>query len=191
MDPLNFLKEVQQIPDQYGDGFTRTVPIQLHSLRNSSGLTLDASTTNPRLAALETNFLGMQWLAGNAAVAVLNWTVPIDYDETADRLDIVVLCNSAGDTDTPTLDANVYQKRAGASLSADLDATASAAISNNTAKAAERVIKIRSEGLRAGDVLSIHLFPGTHATDAVNVYGLGVRYKSTLVSYRLSHRDPS
>jgi hypothetical protein len=101
------------------------------------------------------------------------------------------MVNSAGNTNAPTFSANVYQKRAGTALSANLAPSASAAI-NKSATAAtaagEVTITVSGKGLKAKDVLTILLAPGSHSTDAVNLYGLEIRYKSTIAAYHEANR---
>lgn len=173
-----------------GLGFKKSEPIILQDLCTAAGLTLTAGTSPP-IAALETNFIGIQWAAGNAAKVLLNFTVPVDYDQTTDVLNIHLLANSAGNTDAPTISANVYNKRAGTALSADLAPTASAAITKSAtaATAASDVfVSIAGKGLLAGDRLTILIFPGTHGTDAVNLYGIELHYWSTLVAFNQASR---
>jgi hypothetical protein len=191
MNPQNFLKQLGEIPNKMSDGIRRSIEIKLHDLRTSTGLVLDATTTNPRLAALEVNHQGLQFLAGSVAPFIFNFTVPVDYDETADVLDIRVLANSAGNTDGPTLSAQVFRKRRLTALSADLAPAATAAIPKSAAPAAigdYNVIKVRSKGIKAGDILTITVFPSAHATDAVNVYGIDINFRSTVAAYNFSDR---
>lgn len=190
MTPSNFFQALKSMFFTGGSGFVRSVVIPLTDLKTSAGLTLTAGT-NPLVAALETNAVGVQWAAGNATAALLNYVVPLDFDQGADLLQIVFLVNSAGNTDAPILDATVYRKRAATALSADLDPTASAAIPKSATAAtaaAERTIILSGKGLRPRDVLTILIAPGTHATDAVNVYGVEARYKSSLVAYAPADR---
>jgi hypothetical protein len=185
MNMTQFLRRLKGMIVTGGDGLTKSVVIPLTDLKTSAGLTLTAGT-NPLTAALETNAVGVQWAAGNATAALLNFVVPLDFDKGADLLQVAFMVNSAGNTDAPILDATVYRKRAGAALSADLDPTASSAIPKSATAAtaaAERIITLLGKGLQARDILTILVAPGTHGTDAVNVYGVEVRYKSTLVAY--------
>lgn len=172
-----------------GVGFIRSYTVPLQSLRTAAGLTLTAAT-NPLIAALETNFIGLQWASSDSTKAQLNFTVPLDYDENSDTITLAILVNSAGTTDSPTLSANVYKKSAGAALSADLAPAASAAIPKTTAAtaAAVRTITISGKGIKAKDVLTILIAPGAHTTDAVNVYGIDIQYKSTLVAFSSANR---
>lgn len=186
MSPFNFLAQVGRIPRAASRGFRKLKTLNpISDLRTTGGLVLTGAT-GPLVAALETNALGVQVAAGTTAAGSFNFIVPKDYDKTADELRINVLCNSAGDTNVPTLTATAYRKRAGAALTAALTVTASAAIPNNTTKAAERTVILTGNLLQAGDAVTINLVTGAHATDAVNIYGVEVQYKSSLV-----FEDPS
>ena len=174
-----------------GVGFLKTANLNLLSdLRTSAGLTLTAGT-NPLVAALETNALGIQWAAGDSTKGSIVYKIPNDYDENSDTLILSMIVNSAGNTNAPTITANVYNKRKGTALSADLAPSASAAIPKSATAAtaaAEVTITIQGAGLLVGDVLTILLAPGTHATDAVNLYALSIRYYSCLVAMRSALR---
>lgn len=174
-----------------GVGYLKTKDINLLAdLRTSGGLTLTAGT-NPLVASLETNALGVQWAAGDSTKGSFQFAVPIDYDQGSDTLILSMIVNSAGNTNAPTITANIYNKRSAAALSADLAPAASVAIpkSATAATAASEVtITLQGAGLKAGDVLTILLAPGTHATDAVNLYGMSVRFYSSLVGYYPSLR---
>lgn len=121
------------------------------------------------------------------------WTfsIPRDFDATIDKLHIRFLANSAGDTNTPTIDAAMYRKRAGAALSADIDPTISAAVNSNTDIA--DWVEIVSEGdeWQPGDVVTCLFTTSAHTTDALNLYDLEVVYASDLVYYNDDERSIS
>lgn len=167
-----------------GLGFKRSTPVPLTDLKTSAGLTLTGATS-PLVAALETNAIGVQWASSNSSKAAYIIHIPGDYDETTDTLLLNYLVNSAGTTDSPTLTANVYQKRAGTALSADLAPAATTAIPKTTAAtaAAYRTITVSGKGLKGGDVLTVLVAPGAHTTDAVNLYSFNYTYYSTLVPF--------
>ncbi len=170
-----------------GLGFIRSAS---HTLKSATGLGLTAGT-NPLVAAFETNHIGVQWASGDSTKAMFTFVVPLDYDTTSDYLSIVLEVNSNGNTNAPTFTANVYSKRAGTALTADLAPAASAAIAKSataTTALAETTILVQGKGLKPRDVVTIYLAPGTHATDAVNLYGLEVRYRSTLVAFNSADR---
>ncbi len=182
MDQYNFLKQLEQIPTPGGDGF-RIIKHQnpIADLRTSGGLVLTAATA-PAVVAAETNALVVQAAAASTALGSFVFQVPKDYDTVKDELKINCLVNSAGTTDAPTLTTTAYNKRAGAALSAALTVKAvSAAVPSSTVKAAERTIDLSGNGLQPGDVLTINLVTGAHATDAINLYGVDVQYRGSIV----------
>ncbi len=186
----NFLKGLEALVT--GDGFKRVVQgININTLRLASGAILAADSGNPMRASLETYFEGVQLASSQTALGTLAFQIPRDYDETVDKLDIRFLANSAGDTDTPTIDASMYRKRAEAALSADIDPTISAVVNNNTAKADWVEVRSHDDGWKAGDAVTIILASSAHTTDALNVYGLEVVYASDLAYFEDSERSIS
>lgn len=181
MNQYQFLKQLSQIPTPGGDGVRVTSRIDILALRTAAGLVLDASTTNPRVAASETNALVVSAVASSNVLGSFVYEVPKDYDTVADELKINVVVASGGATDAPTLNASVYRKRAGLALTAALTTVASAAVPSSAAFAAERTITVSGNGLKPGDVLTIDLTTGAHTTDAINLSNVEVQYKGSIV----------
>lgn len=130
-----------------GDGYRKCVPLDiLADVKDGTGLILTAATV-PAVVALETNFYGLSVVANQTHMARFAWTVPQDYDSSADELRIRVACNMAGnnaaDGAAALITPLIYRKRpvpsvilddltalpAGLALSADLGAPATAAAS--------------------------------------------------------------
>jgi hypothetical protein len=186
MTPFTFLKQIARLVAA-GDGFRKDSHIDLASVRTAAGLILTGATV-PTIAATETNGLAIVAAASGTASGSFVWTVPGDYDQQADEAKIRVLANMAGATDDAvTLTATVYRKRAGTALSADLNPTADSsavpASASPTDDAAWLTIDISGESLRPGDVLTINLVASAHTNDALQIWGIAVRYKSCLVLY--------
>jgi hypothetical protein len=184
MSPMQFLKQLKRLP-RYGggDGVRRTVDIKLGDIKTIAGLTLTGATV-PTIAAIETNGLAVVAAAGGTQSGSFTFIVPKDYDQISDELKINVVANSAGNADSPTLTATAYRKRAGAALTAALTVVASAAVPKSAtpaAIAAERTIGLSANSLLPGDVLTINLVAGAHATDALNIYSVEVQYKGSIV----------
>jgi len=184
MNPFALLKQIGSTPSGGGDGIrvTRTLNI-VSDLRTAAGLVLTAATS-PAVLAVETNGLIVSAAATVNTLGSFNFAIPRDYDRTADQFRIAVLANSGGATDTPTLNATIYRKRAGAALTADAAPTASAAIPGLAAPAAiaaQVFIVSNSKGFRGGDVLTINLTSAAHTTDTIQIYGVEVQYRSAIV----------
>lgn len=180
MNPYSFLKDLERVIA--GEGFVREKVFSLADLRNTDGSAIGAIGAGDfGLAAAETNGLALKWNASDATAFTLNLALPGDYDGDKDSLKLRLFAQSAGDTDTPALDATVYRKRAGAALSADLDPTISDAVPNNTAKGGVVEINVSGKSCQPGDVLHVTVTPGAHTTDALFLYGLTLRYRSNLV----------
>lgn len=195
MNPYQFLKEIQGIPTGSasgglggGDGFREWVNINPPGdFRTSAGLTLTAATV-PAVANLETNGVGVQVIAGQTASGNFVFSVPKDYDPSRDEFSIRILAETSGTTDTPTFTATAYRKRPGTALSSALTVVASGTIPKSTAHAAELTVDLSGNGLLPNDIVSIGLTTSAHATDAVNIYGCGIVYRSNLVFTDMSAR---
>ena len=186
LNAANFLKRLEGVVT--GDGFKRVIQgININSLR-VAGLILTAST-EPSRESLETSFEGVRVSSSQTVLGDLTFLIPRDYDESVDKLYIRFLANSAGDTNTPTIDCAMYRKRAGAALSSDVDPTISAAVNNNTAKAGYVEVVSEGDGWKAGDAVTCVLTTSAHTTDALDVYGLEVVYPSALAYFEDDERS--
>ena len=173
-----------------GYGFKREIQgLDINSLRLASGGILAAGSGNPGRVALETNFEGVQLPSSQTDLGSLTFKIPRDYDQTLDYLRIRFLANSAGDTNTPTIDATMFRKRAAAALSSDLDPTISAAINSNTAIADWVEVNADSQSMQPGDAVTFYFTSSAHTTDALNVYAIEVIYKSDLVYFDPDDRN--
>ncbi len=175
-----------------GFGFKREIQgLDINSLRLETGAILVADSGNPGRVTLESVFEGVQLPSSATDLGTLTFKIPRDYDQTLDYLRVRFLANSVGDTDTPSIDAALYRKRAGAAISADLDPTISAVVNTNTALAAW--VKINADGLslQPGDAVTVDISTGgTRGTnDALNIYAIEVIYKSDLVYFDPDDRN--
>lgn len=160
-----------------GKGFLKNQPISILDFHlASSGAALTTTlTTNPGQAKTDTNFTTLSWAADKVVAAGLNFVVPDDYDKIKDHLKLKLKAAMSGSTDTPTIDAVLYNDD---DATTDLDPTISGALS---ATLAWIEIDCSDQGLEAGDCVHIQITPGAHSTDAINVYGAKWEYRSTLV----------
>jgi len=162
-----------------GCGFKKFIDL-FNLCRDTNGATLTNGTTPP-IAALESNLLGIVPASQSTFVCKIILEVPRDYDQTNDRLRLRFLANSAGNTNTPTLDATIYRKRAGVAISSDLDPTISPAVNDLTTLAGWVEINADGKGCQPGDILTIEITASAHGTDALNIYGVEAVYDSDLV----------
>jgi len=177
-----FLKRLEGVIT--GFGFKREIQgVDINTLRLEDGAPLLADSGNPGYASLETNFEGVQLPSTQTDLGTLTFKIPRDYDKDNDYLRLRFLVNSAGDTDTPSIDAAMYRKRTGVALSDDLDPTISAVVNTNTAIADWVEINADGLGMKAGDGVSFDISTGgTRGTsDALNIYAIEAIYKSDLV----------
>jgi len=191
MNPATFLKNTERIIT--GFGFKKAVPVNLgNCYKYDDGAPLSTTITAVGYDMLDTSskarviFIDDDETYGPA----FNFSVPEDYDESVDKLRIRVLCSmDGGETDTVYMDAEVYKKRAGAALSADLDPTAeTTAVPSAIASAAWSEISLDGESLQGGDQLTINLKTGAHTTDGIIIYGIEVVYAADLVHFDLDNR---
>lgn len=187
LNPATFLKSLERIVT--GQGFKRVIQgVDINSMRLATGGILAADSGNPGRVSLETHFEGVQLPSSQTDLGSLAFQVPRDYDESIDKMYVRFLANSAGATNTPTIDAALYQKKIETALSADLDPTISAAVQTSTAKADWVEIKAESQGLVAGAAVTWVLTTSAHTTDALNIYALEVVYYSDLAYFDSSMR---
>ena len=180
MTTQNVLKQMEHAVAEGGDGVIveRDVSAELRAVDG----------TLVAYGDVETNALATVHAASSTTLGDLIFTVPVDYDESRDELYVDVFAQSEGDTDTPAIDGAIYRKRAATALSADLDPTISAAISDDSTGGGRVTVDASGLGFQPKDVLSIKLTTGAHATDDVHVYGISIRYRSTIVAQNHSDR---
>ena len=175
-----FLKKMEGMIT--GFGYKKEIPgLGINQLRLPTGGILAVDSGNPGRVSLETSFEGVQLPSSQTALGSLTFKIPRDYDQSQDELAIRFLANSAGDTNTPTIDAALYRKRAGAALSSDLDPTISAAVNTNTVTAGYVEVNCDGLGLQPGDAVTVQFTTSAHTTDALNVYEIEAIYRSDLV----------
>ncbi len=180
MNPGTFLKRAESITT--GFGYKKEIPgLGINQLRLATGGILVVDSGNPGRVSLETSFEGVQLPSSQTALGSLTFKIPRDYDQTQDELAIRLLANSAGDTNTPTIDASLYRKREGVALTADLDPTISGATNTNTALADWVEVNCDALSLQPGDAVTVQLTTSAHNSDALNVYAIEVIYRSDLV----------
>lgn len=185
MNPFQYLKQMNSLPPPGGDGIRVEAGLNpISDLRTAAGLVLTAATT-PAVVAAETNALVVQAVASSNVLGSFVWAVPKDYDNVKDELSIRIVAQMGGATDTPTLNATAYRKRAGAALTAALTSVVSGALSN---AAKEVTIGLSGNGLKPDDVLTINLTSGAHTTDAINEYSVDLVFRSSIVTSDVTQR---
>lgn len=119
-------------------------------------------------------------------IGTVRFTIPRDYDEATDVLTVRVLASqltSSTDNDVQ-LDSQVYRKRAGAALTADLNPTIPSTVLSTTEQWVE--FSLTGNSFRRDDVIQFKLITDGHNdTDGeeVLIHDFEVVYRSTLVSY--------
>ncbi len=187
LNAAHFLKQLDGLIT--GSGFKRVIQgVNINTIRADGGLILTGST-NPNRNAVETSFDALVITNSQTDIGRLVFNVPRDYDQSLDYLKLRFLAESAGDTDTPTIDGAIYRKRAGAALSDDLDPTISGAVNTNTAKAGYVEVDCSDLDLRPGDAVNIELTSSAHTNDSLHIYGLEAVYKSDLVYFSKTDRS--
>ncbi len=192
MSQANFLSELNGIVT--GDGYKKSIPINLGQCRKyDDGVILNATVTETGIDMLDTGSKAFVIFVDDdqTDMFLFNFVIPQDYDESLDKLRIRALCSmNGGTTDIVYLDAEVYRKRAGAVLSADLDPTIDATrIPAAIADASWREVNSDGENMQGGDALTVVLKTAAHTTDAIHVYGLEVVYAADIVYFDEADRS--
>lgn len=187
MTPANFLPGIKNIPNPGGSGILRRVSVPLAAILGAAGANPGAIAAGAfGFKAVETNGLALAWNGEDVTEVLVETVVPVDYDAESDELKLRLLVQMGGATDTPALTADVFRKRAGAALSADL---AVANTEDASATASWLVLDISGKGLQAGDVVQVFVTPeDAHDTDALHLYGVEWEYRGVIVNYDADNR---
>lgn len=128
----------------------------------------DTSPSLARVNGATDKQMRIIWAAGNAAE--IQWATPYppDLDDTA-AIVAHFLARSAGATDTPVLTVSLWEGVGDTNAGGN-----TAALSNSIA---DKTVTMAASDVGAyPNVLSISVLPGTHATDAVWLYGAWLEY---------------
>jgi len=178
----NQLRGINQWQSLPGIKVEKPLPIREFHLQSDGSTLTTTITTNPGFDVFETNLVGLTWAAAKVVAAGYTIQVPHDYDEANDHLIVKVKCLMSGATDTPTIAIEAFVDD---DPSTDLAPDAITALS---ATATWKEIDLSGNSLTAGDIVQLTFTPATHGTDAIEVYGMKMEYKSTLVAYSKSNR---
>ena len=100
MNEVNMIRRLSYLVP--GDGYRKCAPLNiLADVKTTAGLVLTGATV-PAIAALETNFNGLQIVQGQTALGCIKWIVPDDYDSSIDEFRIRVAANRNGNTTNGT-----------------------------------------------------------------------------------------
>lgn len=185
MDQFNFLKMLDGLVT--GDGFRRDLGIPLGDIflfSDGSRLTT-TTTTNAGFAMAETNALMVTWAATKVVAVGLNFHIPGDYDQSKDEVTLYLDVQMGGATDTPTFTGNIYRKRSGSAISADLGPVSSGTMGSTSSRVS---LALTTLALQGGDNITVKLTPAAHGTDAIRLLGVYVRYRGDLVLFTESSR---
>lgn len=130
---------------------------------------------------VETHGLALQFVAAASSTFSYNFVVPRDYDESTDSFLMRLQAAMGGTTDTPTITATVYIKRAGKALATGAVTKVLTMASGTTSAMYEFDLSLN--GLKRDDALTITFAVGSHTTDVLDVYSTAVILRSCLVSY--------
>lgn len=172
----DFLKKCRIFIRQ-GEGFLKNLMVPLHTVHLASdGAPLTTTlSTNPGFALVDTYTTALSWAASVVVAAGIRVDIPDDYDSSKDHLKLRMMGKMAGSTDVTTgIDAIVYINGS----TTDTDPTKSGYLSSTDGWIE---IDLSGNGLEAGDVLQVNIFPEAHGTDAVNLSTIKFEYRSTLV----------
>jgi hypothetical protein len=135
---------------------------------NGGQLALDTAPVLERVNGATDQKLRLRWIAGNAAVITADFEYPPDLDDTFD-VDVQLLANMAGATDTPGISVAFFEGVGDTNAGGDTT-NLSAAVSQKTRTVLAADIGAYPKGA------TISLTPGTHATDAMHLYGSWIEY---------------
>lgn len=158
------------------------IPLDITSLREIAAndvqnlaahggiLATDSVPTLTRVNGATDKALVVTWAATNVdEVQFPPVTMPPDLDASSD-LTVHLLAKMSGATDTPTVDVQVFDGIGDTEMGG-----ATAALSDSLAELTVTVSAANVSGHPTG-FLNIALVPGTHGTDALELYGAWIEY---------------
>jgi hypothetical protein len=183
MSIANFLRKLKA-QNTIGPGIRveRVLPIREFHLQSDGSTLTTTLTTNPGFDVFETNLVGLTWAAAKVVPAGYTIQIPEDYDEDSDSLIVKIKCLMAGASDTPTIAVAAYVDDASTT---DLGPDAITALS---ATATWKEIDLSGNSLTAGDIVQLKFTPAAHGSDAIEVYGMKMEYKSFLTAFSKDNR---
>lgn len=178
MNQVNFLQRVNGLVT--GDGFIREVEVPLISVLVQSGTAV----------AEVSDMLALKLQDDNDSI-VVPFQIPLDYSESNDELAIVVTAElTTGDNDTNAIDLDldvVMQARPGEDAPAALTVVSD---SQDVAVTVEQyTFDLSSLDLKPGDILSIEIDSQETGTAEVCIYGVTMRYRSSLATDDVDFRS--
>lgn len=137
-------------------------------------LTLNTSPLFKRKNTTTDEALMIQWAAGNAVEVTTSFLIPPDMDVAAASV-LNLFGQMGGAADTPVITSKIFPGIGGANAGGASAAFAATLGNKTTAIAAAAFTVYPSIG-------SVSLTPGTHATDALNLYGAWLTYTKKLLT---------
>lgn len=178
----NFLKRLDGLVT--GDGFVREAIIPLSSV----------IATGASAPALASNVAVVTFDANDESISI-PFQVPLDFDESQDKLAVVLTAQlTTGDmsvgSNIITLDFDeVWRARPGEAAVDELSSlVTSDAQSVDDEVIAQYSFEMSGLTLQVGDVLTIEIDAQETGTAEATIYGVAVRYRSTLVANNYAER---
>jgi len=171
MHEVNLLQRITDLIT--GDGFIREIEVPLVSCIVAGG-TAVASVSGAVAAKLQDDDDSI----------LVPFQLPLDYSESQDELAIVVTAElTTGDNDTNAIALDldvVYQTRPGEAAPAALTVVSD---SQGVVVTVEQyTFDLSGLGLKPGDILSIEIDSQETGTAEACIYGIAMRYRSSLAS---------
>ncbi len=176
------LEQLKQIVP--GDGFKVVKPISYREFHLASdGATLTTTiSTNPGWDKLGTNMTGLAWAAAKVVAAGITLQIPDDYDEDADSCIFRLKAKMSGSADTPNFGVAAYLDSA---PTTDLAPDDTVDLSDTVAWVD---VNLSGNSFVAGDIVQLAITPESHGTDAIEIYGQQIEYKSCIVKFSNTSR---
>ena len=178
MNSYNFLSRLKQIVTGgagSNTGFLKDISLTPQSI----------ATTGTRATAENSVPADVIIINADAEDAIVSFTVPRDYDETADHLKVVLLVAYVSGTSL-TLQGDSVSKGSPSEIYADLSTftPATATLINAAFSIGEVTADLSSLGHDRHDSLAVNFAAaGAVSTPVVHIVGVRIEYRSTLVSH--------
>lgn len=149
------------------------LPVQSFRMASGTALTNVSSVTLPYFA-YATSVVKVVWPANSQVKITQDFQMPSNYSTTVKSQALKLIARCVGTT-APSMDSELRIVKGGAAISADINPTAAALASSQTAPE-EVSLAVSYSTFAKGDILNLRIFPAPVTLTATELFGAFFRY---------------